>query len=240
MFHPSQVEFQNDTHGVCPSADRDPRMREIEPFKNSANVAPGENLGVFILGQYRYDRQEAAVAYGFYTVTFKFGTDLESLLSMKQFEVGCEAGGGEVPVDYSSETRTDENGNAVYVVEMHSDNATPAGLEAKGAKRIIARRELYPNSSDETRLRRVTAHLLSQAGLGHTERFPTDSRYYYDGYIADLKARGIEYVTFTDGFSPCVMTAETESHAAPSSLQEVDTYPASTTETPTIPIKKAA
>jgi hypothetical protein len=207
MFHASQVDSQSTTHGKCPSADSDPRMRQLPTAEHLASVASVDTAGVFILDQERYDRQQnVAALHQLNTVIVEFDDTLSGLMQKKQFEVGCEPGNGEAQVDYSSETHETVDG-ILHRIKLHYDNDSPARLQAKGAERIIDRRGVYPNRDDKTRLGRVTAYLLMKDGLGHVETFPTGTRQDYDEYIANLSRVGVDYIRFTDGFHPCVMTS---------------------------------
>jgi hypothetical protein len=207
MFHTSQIDFQNTMHGICPSADSDPRMRQSLMTENLASVASVDTADVFILDQERYDRQQnVAALHRLNTVIVEFDDTLSGLMQKKQFEVGCEPGNGEAQVDYSTEIHKREDG-AVHRIKLPYDYDSPVRLQAKGAERIINRRGLYPDRDDETRLRRVTANLLMEDDLGHVERFPTGTRHDYDKYITDLSQKGVDFIQFTDGFQPCVMTS---------------------------------
>jgi len=239
MFHAAQIDFQNMTHGLGPFADSDPRMRQM-PSPNQSVSEASDLSDVLILDQQRLDQERKAAAFHQLTmVSVEFASTLGGLVQKKLFEVGCEAGNGEAQVKYSTSTYVDDD-KTVYRVEMHWDNDTPTRIQSKGAERIIARSELCPNRDNEERLKRLTAQRLMEDGEGHVQQFPTGSRYHYDAYVQQLEARGVEYIKFTDGFNPCVMTADTKNDGELSPAQEDVMYPAAVIETPTMLTKMAA
>lgn len=207
MFHSSQLEFRTDLHHLCPSAESDPRVRgNFSPETPDLQTSDNTSDVLYLDSERRAQEERVSALHSLNTVTVDFDTTLQGQVDKKHFEIGCEAGEGAAPVDYTVQEHEEEDG-VVHRIAMHWDNNSPEKMIKVGQARILKRSEQYPKHKDEIRLERITAHLLMQEGIGHIERFPTGSRHQYDSYVAQLREQGVDYIKFSDGFYPCVMTA---------------------------------
>ncbi len=141
----------------------------------------------------------------FNNVTIEFPHTLDGLIDRKQVEAGC---GVEDGVNTAIRCKKTENNEDKIGLQIHWDTDSTPKLQRKGRLHLLDSSDKFKSeTNEETRLRKITAHLLAEEGLGEIRKFGTTERFAYDKHIRELRAADIDFVKFTFGFAACVMTA---------------------------------